>query len=138
MTEKNKGGRPSKYGPDMLAKAQDYIETWKEKGDAVPTVVGLALACGVATNTVRNWVENGTACGQFLTIFTRIEQEQHQALVNNGLFGSFNPAITKMMLTKHGYSDKVEQAHTSPDGSMSPKPTSIVIQAVDSDDDGES
>jgi hypothetical protein len=25
-------------------------------------------------------------------------------------------------MTKHGYTDKVEQAHTSPDGSMTPKP----------------
>ena len=34
-----------------------------------------------------------------------------------------------MMLTKHGYSDKVEQDHTSSDGSMTPK--EIIIRAVD-------
>jgi hypothetical protein len=39
-------------------------------------------------------------------------------LLNNGLDGTFNPPITKMMLSKHGYSDKIEQDHTSSDGSM--------------------
>lgn len=133
MTEKNKGGRPTKYGPDALKKAEDYINNWKERGDAVPTVVGLALACEVATATVYNWVKDGNCCEKFLVIFTRIEQKQHQALVNNGLFGVFNPAVTKMMLTKHGYSDKVEQSHTSPDGSMTPQPTRIELVAPDVD-----
>ena len=113
MTEKNKGGRPTVYSEKMLERAQEYMATWKEKGDAVPTVVGLALACEVATSTVYNWINQGLACDVFSVIFTRIEQEQHQALVNNGLFGAFNPAITKMMLTKHGYSDKQEIDHTT-------------------------
>jgi hypothetical protein len=30
-----------------------------------------------------------------------------------------------MMLTKHGYSDKVENDHTSSDGTMSPKPLDL-------------
>jgi len=33
---------------------------------------------------------------------------QERKLICNGLMGDFNPAITKMMLTKHGYSDKME------------------------------
>jgi len=63
----------------------------------------------------------------------RVESTQERKLVTGGLEGKYNPAITKMMLTKHGYSDKVEQAHTSPDGSMSP--TRIEITAPD--DNGE-
>jgi len=52
---------------------------------------------------------------------------QHRGLVNGGLSGKFNPAITKMMMTKHGYSDKQELAHTSPDGSMSPKDSAEAV-----------
>lgn len=127
--KKGAGGRPTKYGPEMLRRAQVYIETYKDAGDPVPTIVGLALACKVATNTVKNWVSNNHACDEFLTIFTRVEQEQHQELVKHGLLGTFNPAITKMMMTKHGYSDKQELSHSSPDGTMSPTPTRIEIVA---------
>lgn len=113
-------GRPTKYNKMMLAKAQLYLDTYKEQGDLVPTVVGLALALDVATNTIYSWAKN-EICPEFLSIFTRIEQIQHQGLINGGLSGAFNPAITKMMLTKHGYSEKQEIDHTSSDGSMSPK-----------------
>lgn len=130
MTQKKKHGRPTKYSNLMLQAALQYMDTWKEKGDAVPTVVGLAMACDVATNTIYNWVGKGrddtiVACEQFCRLFDLIEQQQHQALVNNGLWGSFNPAITKMMLTKHGYSDKQEVDHRSPDGSMSPRGSNL-------------
>lgn len=117
---KSEVGRPTKYNKMMLAKAQLYLDTYKEQGDLVPTVVGLALALDVATNTVYNWVK-AEVSPEFLSIFTRIEQIQHQGLINGGLSGAFNPAITKMMLTKHGYSEKQEIDHTSSDGSMSPK-----------------
>ena len=44
----------------------------------------------------------------------------------NGLNNTFNSAITKLVLGKHGYHDKMEQDITSSDESM--KPT--VIQLV--------
>lgn len=124
-------GRPSKYTDELQARAEEYISTYAELGDVVPTVVGLALFLGVSTSTVYNWASEEVS-QEFLDIFMRVEQLQHQRLVNNGLAGTFNPAITKMMLTKHGYSDKIEQAHTSPDGSMSP--TRIELVAPDMDD----
>lgn len=121
-------GRPTKYDDMMLAKAQLYLDTYKEQGDVVPTLVGMALALDVATNTLYNWAENEVSA-EFLSIFTRVEQMQHRILVNQGLVGAFNPAITKMMLTKHGYSDKAEVDHSSSDGSMTPKPAVIELVA---------
>lgn len=135
VTKMSKNGRPTKYNDKMLKKAQNYLDTYKESMP-VPTVVGLAKACEVATNTVYNWVKNGHACEKFLRIFTRVEQDQHEELIKHGLLGTFNPAITKMMLTKHGYSDRQEVDHTSSDGTM--KPTTVTIVAVDGDDDDES
>lgn len=120
-------GRPSKYDDAIQKIAEDYCENYTDYGDVVPTVVGLALAMDVATNTVYNWANENNP--HFLRIFTRVEQLQHKGLVNGGLIGDFNPAITKMMLTKHGYSDKIEQAHTSPDGSMGS--TNITVTASD-------
>ena len=37
-------------------------------------------------------------------------------LANSGLKGDTNASITKLLLTKHGYSDKVENALTGADG----------------------
>ncbi|WP_415843310.1 terminase small subunit [Xenorhabdus thuongxuanensis] len=56
-------------------------------------------------------------------------------LINKGLTGDFNSTIAKMMLTKHGYSDKQEIDHRSPDGSMSP--AKIVLVAGGQHDDSE-
>lgn len=120
-------GRPTKLTDDLLAKAEDYVANHYESyGDPVPTVVGLALEIGVHRATCYKWAEENE---RFSDIFTRVEETQERGLVRGGLEGKWNPAITKMMLTKHGYSDKVEQDHTSSDGSMSP--TRIEITAPD-------
>ena len=110
-------GRPTKLTDELLAKAEDYVDNYESYGDPVPTVVGLALEIGVSRSTCYLWAQEDE---RFSDIFTRAEETQERGLVRGGLEGKYNPAITKMMLTKHGYSDKVEQSHTSPDGSMSP------------------
>ena len=104
-------GRPSRYDDAVQKIAEDYCDNYTNYGDVVPTVVGLALAMDVATNTVYNWANEDNP--DFLRIFTRVEQLQHKGLVNGGLLGDFNPAIAKMMLTKHGYSDSQKVDHTT-------------------------
>jgi len=42
--------------------------------------------------------------------------KQERMLANGGILGDYNTAITKLLMSKHGYSDKVETAHTGPDG----------------------
>lgn len=119
-------GRPTKYTPEILDAAQAYLDGgWEAVGDAVPTVVGMALDIGIAKSTCYDWAKREDKQA-FSDILTRVEALQERKLVNGGLVQEFNPAITKMMLTKHGYSDKIEQDHTSSDGSMSPKEPSTV------------
>lgn len=55
---------------------------------------------------------------------------QERQLVNGGLAGGFNSAVTKVMMTKHGYTDKVEQDITSSDGSMTPQPAMTITADV--------
>lgn len=108
-------GRPTKLTDELLAKAVDYVTNYEEYGDAVPTAVGLALEIGVSRSTCYEWAKEDE---RFSDIFMRVESTQERKLVNGGLEGKWNPAITKMMLTKHGYSDKLEQDLKSSDGSM--------------------
>lgn len=117
------GGRPTEYNESKLMMARAYIEGgWEAQGDVVPQVVSLALAMGVSKAVIYQWAKDPDK-KEFVDILTRVQQAQEQKLINGGLSGGFNPAVTKMLLCKHGYSDKVEQDHTSSDRSMTPKPS---------------
>lgn len=121
MSDKHAGGRPSEYTDEKVALARMYLEGgWEEQGDAVPQIAGLALAMGITRETARVWSKDEEK-QEFSVIFTRVQAIQERKLINRGLSGEFNPAITKMMLTKHGYSDKQEIDHTSLGESMSHK-----------------
>ena len=128
--QKGPGGRPTDYTEARLAAAERYVSGgWKESGDKVPTVVGLAAEIGVARSTCYEWAKDPQKT-EFLDILTRVEEIQERTLVNGGLSNDFNPAITKMMLTKHGYSDKQEIDHRSGDGSMTPRDSGAAVLAA--------
>lgn len=121
------GGRPTKYTPELMNEAWSYLENYKEEGDLVPTVVGLALDIGISEDTAYEWAKHEDKA-EFSELLTRIKNTQQRGLVNGGLGGTLNPAITKMMMTKHGYSDKQEVDMSSKDGTMSPPtPTYVVV-----------
>lgn len=82
----------------------------------MPSVAGLACEIGISRETCHAWARDED--NQFSDILKAIAKKQERELLNNGLGGIFNPPITKMMLSKHGYSDRIEQDHTSSDGSM--------------------
>lgn len=112
-------GQPTKYTKAMQAKADAYLNgDFRKAGDVVPSIVGLARFLGVTSPTLWNW--KGVH-KEFFNTYRSINEEQHRLLVNGGLSSETNTAITKLMLSNHGYSDKVDT--TSSDGSMSPKPT---------------
>jgi hypothetical protein len=128
-------GRPSDYTPEIASAAWEYVNGgWMTVGDKVPSVAGLACEIGIHRDTCYSWAEDEDK--EFSDILKAIAQNQERQLINNGLDGTFNPPITKMMLSKHGYSDKVENDHTSSDGTMSPKPTTIelIAKPVPNDD----
>ena len=112
-------GRPSVYTPELVKRARGYLTSYQDMGDKVPSIAGLACVLGVTRETCRAWA-NEPDKAEFSAILMELMQRQERALLNGGLGGAFNAPITKMMLTKHGYSDKVENDHTSSDGSMTP------------------
>jgi len=106
-------GRPPKYNDEILEQAYEYlIGGWKEVGQVVPSKVGLALYLGVVSSTVDAWC-NDENKEDFSGICKAVMDMQHSCLMNNGLTGLFTAPITKMMMTKHGYSDKVENVNTN-------------------------
>jgi hypothetical protein len=99
--------RPTDYNPEILESALNYLANFKELGDVVPTVAGMACEIGVSRETIYAWAKDESK-PEFSDILMQVMEKQERNLVNGGLAGGFNPAVTKMLLTKHGYSDKSE------------------------------
>jgi hypothetical protein len=119
MAKKSNAGRPTSYTSEVIEKAWDYVNGgWIVAGDPVPSVAGLACEIGLNRETLRLWAKDEE--NEFFGILMKIAQEQERHLVRGGLGGVFNPSITKMMMTKHGYSDKIENEHSGPNGGAIP------------------
>ena len=105
--------RPTKYNKDILEKANTYLTEWVKQGDMIPSVEALAGYLDVSRKTLYNW---GDSHSEFLHILEEVNRLQAKTLINNGLSGDFNSAITKLVLGKHGYSDKQDQQITGAGG----------------------
>jgi hypothetical protein len=103
-------GQPTKYNDEALTKSDEYLKTYDELGDVVPTAAGLADFLGVCKKTLYNWADVNP---QFLHMLNKINQKQERVLLANGLMKNFDSGITKLMLAKQGYSEKQEIDHTT-------------------------
>jgi len=106
--------RPSELTDRVKKQSMQYLEGgYLTADEVVPTIAGLSCWLDVARKTIYNWAENDQ---EFLYITEKIMGSQEKSLLNSALSGKFNAAITKLMLTKHGYSDKQETEITGANG----------------------
>lgn len=103
-------GRPTKLNDELIAKAKEYVYDFRSNDDIIPSVAGLACYLDIARSTIYKYKDENP---DFSDILERIEQLQEKMLINGGLMGDFNAPITKLMMTKHGYSDKQDVDHTT-------------------------
>tara|TARA_R110000796_G_scaffold44957_3_gene109199 strand:- start:2873 stop:3259 length:387 start_codon:yes stop_codon:yes gene_type:complete len=109
-------GRPTAYSDDILTKTAHYISHHNDKEcpykDVIPSMAGLSLALDVCVKTLYNW---GEVHDEFLHMLDKLQKTQEKVLLNGGLSGVMNSTITKLVLSKHNYSDKVDSAvdHTT-------------------------
>ena len=104
-------GRPTKYCQEILDRSFDYFENYERYGDAVPSQGGLSSELDIARSKLKKWgKEPGKE--EFSAILAKIKMKQERVLLNKGLLGEFNSNIVKLMLGKHGYSNraKIENA----------------------------
>ena len=129
MTEKVKPpiGRPSKYNEQMQANADRYVFDFNEQGDVIPSQSGLCCWLGISRSTLFEWSK---VYPDFSSTLEAIQSKQETMTLNKALVGEFNSTIAKLVLANHGYSDKQELAHTSPDGSMSPAASQEAVLAA--------
>ena len=106
--------RPTKYNKHLVQQANDYL-TQYEVFEAVPTIAGLAVYLDISRETVYAWSADPDK-EEFSDICKKLMTKQEFQLINGGIKGEFNPTITKLMLTKHNYSDKQESTLQGPGG----------------------
>lgn len=104
--------RPTDYNQEIVDKAKDYRDNHEQYGDSVPSVAGLALHIGKPRQTIYDW-KGQEGKEEFSDIINGILAKQERILVEKGLTEKFNPTITKLLLSKHGYTDKRETDITS-------------------------
>ena len=121
----SKPGPKSMLTDEMRDRAERYIYAYEEQGDVIPSAAGLACWLGIAKSTLYLWKKD---CSRISDALDAIQAKQETIALNKGITGDFNATITKLVLAKHGYSDRQAVAHTSPDGSFAP--TRIVIEAA--------
>jgi hypothetical protein len=123
-------GRPVEYDEEtVIAKGRAYLDscvdeieeyhkTRGEKSDGyerlvrvkLPTIEGLALAIGIHKDTIYDWEKKYPT---FSDLTNDLRAKQADALINNGLSGDYNPLLSKLLLSKHGYKEATETDVTS-------------------------
>ena len=98
---------PTKYTPELVETARNYVENYADYDDVIPSVCGLSLVLGVHRKTLYEWVKEEDK-QEICDILETINAKQAKVLLNKGLSGVFNSAIVKLVLGKHGYHDKQE------------------------------
>ena len=124
-------GRPTSYSEDLINKSIEYLESCHDeeiqevtgisaKGTElyktklkvnIPTIEGLALFLKINKDTIYEWCKIHP---RFSDVIDDLRAKQANALLNKGLSGDYNPTIAKVLLTKHGYREGIEQ--TGKDG----------------------
>jgi len=119
------GGRPTDYNQEMGTRSQDYLDSCIEETVQVvigqsekftsfkdkvivklPSIEGLARYLKIHKDTIYEWEKIHQ---EFSDVVNAIRSEQADRLINMGLSGDYNPMVAKLLLTKHGYADKVDQ-----------------------------
>ena len=119
-------GRPTKYNEGMVESAAAYRDgAYQLDGSVIPSEVGLACHLGVCKATVQTW---GAEYPEFLAILRGIQAKQERLLINNGLAGEFNAAITKLVLGKHGYHERTETDTTVTFKGMSDEDLQAIVR----------
>lgn len=98
-------GRPTKYTKDIPQKLNEYISTYSQYGDIIPSAEGFACTIGIGRRTIYDWAGKHV---EFSHMLDKLNAAQARAAISKGLTGDWNATIVKLLLSKHGYSDKHE------------------------------
>jgi hypothetical protein len=105
-------GRPTKLTDELVEQAELYLD---ETGNMsvntlLPTIEGLALLLNIRRETLYEWEKENE---DFSNILERLRALQAQKIMQNSMLNRYNPTISKLMLSKHGYIEQRQDDITS-------------------------
>lgn len=107
--------RPTDYGPHIVEQTRAYLAEIQNDERVVPklpTIEGLSLFLNVSRDTLYEWEK---VHPEFSDIMEVVRATQAEALMQNGLRNLYQSTITKVLLTKHGYREGVDQTTNGKD-----------------------
>lgn len=145
-------GRPSVYSENIIDGAKAYLESCIDETEQVisgesekftkyenrlkvklPTIEGLAIYLKIHRDTVYQWAKEHP---EFSDIISELRSKQAESLINNGLSGAYNPTIAKVLLSKHGYKESVENEQKGGITIRFEEPGNYVYPSQDQGDNG--
>lgn len=106
-------GRPTLYTEKLLEKAREYLDIKRPTEDEViPTIEGLALYLKLNRSTIYDWISQEDK-KEFSNIVEEVLIKQSKGLIFGGLTGKFNSSIAKVMMSKHGYREAIDNDITT-------------------------
>ena len=102
-------GRPTGYSEEILEKTNTYLTECVEQ-NKLPSIARLARYLLVSRTTIYEWSGKHK---EFSYILDDVLSEQEASALEKGLNGEWNPTIVKLLLGKHGYSEKSQTDITS-------------------------
>jgi len=108
----------------QVEKEESYV-VFKVK---VPSIEGLAVYLGIHKDTIYEWEKIHQ---EFSDVISELRAKQAECLISGGLSGRYNSTIAKLLLTKHGYSDKQETDIKSDGQAIQP----ILVKFIDKPND---
>jgi len=105
-------GRPTVLTDELIESALSYLDETCNVGIQylLPTIEGLALHLHINRDTLYAWEKESQ---DFSDILEELRQAQANKLMQNSLQNRYNPTISKLLLSKHGYIEKREDDITS-------------------------
>jgi hypothetical protein len=104
--------RPTKYSQEIVDQSWEYVNgEWETSSSTVPSVVGLCRYINRSKSIIYDWAKDEEK--EFSDILSALMELQEDLLREKGLLKEFDSGLTKMFLTKHGYSDKQEVTQTT-------------------------
>lgn len=106
-------GPPSKWNESIITKARHYLANYQDYGKNIPTVARLSQVLNISRDRIYKWAQQKDK-KELKYILSELKCIQEAELLENGLTGDYNPTITKLLLSKHGYHDnpQVNQGNT--------------------------
>lgn len=133
-----KVGRPTSYTKEIIDLSLSYVSNdetinYKSHNHAIPSIVGLCRIINRARSTLYEWAKDTD--NEFSDILPQLNEFQEFSALDGTLKGDLNAHIGKLVLGKHGYSDKTATEHSGPGGGPIETKTAVFeFIPVDSDD----